>query len=127
MARQRPPEVSSLDRLRRAAGAELPAEYLAFLAFSDGGEGQLGIEPGYVVIDSASDAAFQKEKKTFEEFFPGFFMFGGNGAGGLLAFDVRGSIPWPVVMIDMTNIELKESVVKIADGFSSLLQHIGRE
>lgn len=117
---------TDLDRLRRAAGVALPAEYLEFLAFSDGGEGPLGIEPGYVVIDSAGDAASQKEKKTFEEFFPGFFMFGGNGAGELLAFDVRGSMPWPVVMIDMTNIDLKESVVKIADDFSGLLQHIGR-
>jgi hypothetical protein len=116
-----------LDRLRHVAAVPLPAEYLAFLAFSDGGEGPLGVDPGCVIIDSAGDAASQKENKAFEEFFPGFFMFGGNGAGELLAFDVRGSMPWPVVMIDMTNINLEESVVKIADNFSCLLEHIGRE
>jgi len=118
---------AALDNLRRIAGAELPDEYFAFLAFSNGGEGPLGVDPGYIVIDSAEDAASQKEKKTFEEFFPGFFMFGGNGGGELFAFDLRGSKPWPVVMIDMTNIDLKESVVRVAEDFRQLVPHIGIE
>ncbi len=122
-----PAEAGALERLRRVAGVELPDEYLKFLAFSDGGEGPLAIDPGYVVIDPAADAADQKEEKTFEEFFPGFFMFGGNGGGELFAFDLRGSRPWPVVMIDMTNIDLKESVVPIATDFSEFLKHIGKE
>ena len=63
-----PAEISAIDRLRRVAGVQLPEEYLAFLAFSDGGEGPLAIDPGYIVIDCASTAASQKEEKTFEEF-----------------------------------------------------------
>ena len=122
-----PAESGALDRLRNIAGISLPQNYLAFLAWSNGGEGPLGIEPGYIVIDSAEDAATQKEQKLFEEFFSGFFMFGGNGGGELLAFDLRADEPWPIVMIDMTNIDLKESVVRIADNFHDLLKHIGTE
>jgi len=122
-----PAKSEALDRLRRVAGVQLPEDYFSFLTFSDGGEGSLAIDPGYIVIDSAEDAASQKEKKTFDEFFPGFFMFGGNGGGELFAFDVRGPMPWPIVMIDMTNIDLKESVVRIAEDFSDLLKHIGKE
>lgn len=122
-----PAPQSDLDRLRRIEGIDLPEDYLRFLGFSDGGEGPLGIEPGCVVIDPAASAASQNEEKVFEEFFPGFFFFGGNGAGELLAFDLRGSKPWPIVMIDMTNIDLDESVVQVADDFSAFLEQIGYE
>ncbi len=122
-----PASPEALEALRRAAGIDLPDDYLAFLAISNGGEAPLGIEPGYVVIDSAEDATSQKLQRTFEEFFPGFFVFGGNGGGELFAFDHRGSKPWPVVMIDMTNIDLKESVVRVADDFSQLAQQMGVE
>lgn len=117
----------AIDRLRKVAGVHLPEDYYRFLKFSDGGEGPLAIDPGYIVIDSAEDAASQKENKIFDEFFPGFFMFGGNGAGELFAFDVRDLKPWPIVMIDITNIDLAESVVRIANDFSDFLKHIGKE
>ncbi|MBK8036735.1 MAG: SMI1/KNR4 family protein [Verrucomicrobiaceae bacterium] len=122
-----PAAPAALEALCRIAEVELPEDYLSFLAFSNGGEGPLGIEPGYIVVDSAEDAASQQEEKIFAEFFPGFFKFGGNGAGEMFAFDLRGSKPWPVVMIDMTNCDLKESVIQIADNFQQLLRNIGFE
>lgn len=122
-----PASPAAQEMLAKTSGVELPDEYMAFLAFSNGGEGPLSVAPGYIVVDSAEDAISQKERKTFDEFFPGFFMFGGNGAGELLAFDLRGAKPWPVVMIDMTNIDLKESVVRVTEDFSHLLSHIGVE
>jgi hypothetical protein len=115
----------ALEELRGVAGSDLPNEYYNLLAFSNGGEGPLSIEPGYFALDTAEDAASNKRQRTFEEFFPGFFVFGGNGGGELIAFDLRDAKPWPIVMIDMTNIDLDESVVKIADNFPVFLEAVG--
>ena len=42
LARRGPAEPGALTRLVEAAGVALPDEYLAFLAISDGGEGDVG-------------------------------------------------------------------------------------
>ena len=120
-----PADKKALLRLRGSIRAPLPEEYLAFLSFSDGGEGPLGIEPGYIVVNSALEAAENAEAGTFAEFFPGFFVFGGNGAGEAFAFDFRENCNCRVVRFDMTNIDLDESVVTLADSFASLIPHIG--
>ncbi len=117
----------ALDALRAGAGIELPKEYFDLLAFSNGGEGPLSVAPYNFCLDSAEDALKYKVAKTYEEFFPGFFVFGSNGGGEYIAFDVRGGKPWPVVAIDMTNINLWESVVFIAKDFRSFLALVGVE
>ncbi|SRR5258706_9100575 len=115
----------SIEKLRSLADIELPTEYYELLAFSNGGEGSLSVKPGWFVLDTAEETASNKSNRTFEEFFPDFFVFGGNGGGELIAFDLRGAKPWPIVMIDMTNIDLNESVVRIADNFSVFLETLG--
>lgn len=40
---------------------------------------------------------------------------------------MRADVPWPVVAIDMTNIDLKESVVPIAPDFERFVAMIGLE
>jgi hypothetical protein len=117
----------ALDALRAGAGVELPKEYLDLLAFSNGGEGPMSVSPYNFCLDSAEDALKYKFEKTYEEFFPGFFVFGSNGGGEYIAFDVRSRRPWPVVAIDMTNIDLSESVEFIADNFGSFLRLVGVE
>ena len=59
------------------------------------------------------------------EFFPGFLVIGSNGGGEYVAFDMRGSEPWPVVSLDMTNIDLTESVQLIAEDFDTFLSLVG--
>ena len=117
----------ALDALRAKAGVELPLEYFDLLAFSNGGEGPLAVSPWSFCLDSAEDAIKYKVARTYEEFFPGFFVFGSSGGGEYIAFDLRGNRPWPVVAIDMTNINLSESVDLIAVDFSSFLEHVGLE
>ena len=58
------------------------------------------------------------------EFVPGFFGFGSNGGGELLAFDVRGSCPWPIVMIPFIPMEVDEAI-KVAGSFDELIYLIG--
>jgi hypothetical protein len=115
----------ALDALRASAGVELPKAYFGLLAFSNGGEAPLAVSPWNFCLDSAEDAVKYKTAKTYEEFFPGFFVFGGSGGGDYVAFDMRGDKPWPVVAIDMTNIDLSESVELIAKDFASFLAHVG--
>jgi hypothetical protein len=117
----------ALQELRANVGVELPDEYYDLLAFSNGGEGPLSVSPYNFCLDSAEDATKYKVTKSYEEFFPGFFVFGGNGGGEYIAFDLRGSKPWPVVAIDMTNINLSESVQLIAIDFPSFLALVGME
>jgi hypothetical protein len=109
------------------AGVELPNEYLDLLAFSNGGAGPISVSPYYFCLNSAEDATSYKIAKTYEEFFSGFFIFGTSGGGDYIAFDLRGSKPWPVVAIDMTNIDLSESVEPVVKDFSSFIALIGME
>jgi hypothetical protein len=59
---------------------------------------------------------------TFQAFF-----FGCSGGGEYIAFDLRGTSPWPVVAIDMTNIDLSESVQVLAQDFSTFMEFVGVE
>ena len=117
----------AINRLTASSPVELPSEYLLFLRQSNGGEGPLPVQPFYFHACSAGDVALTMEQKRHEEFFPGFIMIGSNGGGEYVAFDIRESAPWPVVAIDMTNINLAESVQEIAPNFSAFSEMIGKE
>lgn len=117
----------ALQSLRAVVGVNLPIEYFELLAYSNGGEGALPISPFNFCLDSAEDATNNKVEKIYEEFFPGFFVFGGSGSGEYIAFDLRASEPWPIVAIDMTNIDLDESVDLIAKDFPTFLALVGVE
>jgi SMI1-KNR4 cell-wall len=119
--------VEALENLAASAGVELPSAYFELLAFSNGGEGPLQVSPYNFCLDSAEAATNLKVRKTYENDFPGFFVFGGNGSGEYIALDLRGSKPWPVVAIDMTNVDLSESVQLIAKDFGSFLAFVAVE
>lgn len=117
----------SIEALRSSAGVELPKEYFDLLKFSNGGEGPLSASPFTLCLESAESAAANKNGGTYTEFFQNFFVFGSNGGGDLLAFDLRGTRPWPIVAIDATNIDLDESVDLVAEEFQSFVGFIGRQ
>jgi hypothetical protein len=111
----------ALNRLRNAAPIALPESYYEFLAFSDGGEGPLSKQPLYFQLDPVEVALKTFERGLRDVFFPGFVIIGSNGGGEYVAFDARGSAPWPTVSIDMTNTDLEESVWFIAATFDEFL------
>jgi hypothetical protein len=116
----------ALANLEQAVGVPLPAEYLALLSFSNGGEGPLPVEPYNFCLDSVEITTEAWSGGSYREFFPGFLVFGGNGGGEYIAFDLRSSIqPWPVVALNMTNTDLSESVTPIANDFASFLKLVG--
>ncbi len=94
-----PASPAALDGLIAGAGVELPEDYLAFLRLSNGGEGALGVDPGWFQIWPVEQVLQHQHGYKTDEFIPGFFGFGSSGGGELLAFDARVGKPWPVVMI----------------------------
>ena len=121
-----PASESAIQALVEQSGVDLPQDYLAFLRFSNGGDGHIGIEPGWFQIWPAEEVVETNQFFELEEELPGFFAFGGNGGGELFAFDMRGPQPWPIVMVPRTPLEA-EFAVKIADDFLAFADAIGRE
>ena len=112
-----------LEQLRQITPVELPRSYISLLAFSDGGEGPLPASPYTLCLDPAGEVIEAvRSGRTGSD---GFLVFGGNGGGEYLAFDVRGQMPWPVVVIDM--VAGSETAETVAPDFDSFLGMIGRE
>ncbi len=115
----------ALERLQEKGPLRLPPEYIDQLAASDGGEGDLGVQPGWIVLWPADEVLAHNAGYSVSEFLPGFFGFGSNGGGELLAFDIRGSEPYPIVMVPVIPMEVGEAV-RIASSFGELRNQIGK-
>lgn len=90
----------ALHTLCTSVPRELPTEYLQFLAYSNGGEGELP-EPYFsFCLDSAEVASAPSQLSLYERLCPGWFVFGGNGGLELFALDFTGVKPWPVLAFD---------------------------
>lgn len=115
-----------LSRLRAAAPDDLPVRYLNLLAFSNGGEGPLAINPYNLCLDAAETVADTIGSKNHGQAdLQGFLVFGGSGGGEYLAFDTRSGAPWPIVMIDM--VAGGGSAEIIAPDFDAFYDRIGVE
>ena len=102
----------------------LPGSYLAQLAASNGGEGELGVEPGWISFWPAEEVVGLNATYRIAELLPGFFGFGSDGGGELLAFDVRSQEPFPVVMVPFIPMDAEEAV-QIVRSFDELRPLIG--
>ncbi len=121
-----PADESAIQALVEQSGVDLPQEYLAFLRFSNGGDGHISVEPGWFQIWPAEEVVETNQFFELEEELPGFFGFGSNGGGEMLAFDMRGPQPWPIVMVPFGPLEA-EFAVRIADDFLAFADAIGRK
>lgn len=119
----------ALERLRAAAPAPLPDRYFELLAFANGGEWHLRAGPFSFSLSPAEWIAGIYESDHWKpnaanEFLKGFVLIGTNGLGENVGFDIRGSEPWPVVLIDM-GAEEDERVELIAKDFDAFLDLFG--
>lgn len=113
--------------LKSVAPVDLPEGYYSLLSFSNGGEGPLAVQPFRLCLYPAEEVVQIERDGTFKEFFEGLFVIGGNGGGEVVAFDLRGGEPYPIVAFDMVNIDLQESVLLIAPSFDAALEFVGRD
>jgi hypothetical protein len=119
-------KAEDLARLRSVAPVDLPQRYFDLLAASDGGEGPLPVAPFNFCLDSANTVARAIECRKHEQAdLEGFIIFGGNGGGEYIAFDVRSGPPWPIVAIDM--VAGGETADVISPDFDTFFDQIGIE
>jgi SMI1 / KNR4 family (SUKH-1) len=123
--REPPAGPDALQRLAAAAPVTLPDDYLTLLAFSNGGEGELGIKPGWFQLWPAEEVLELNRGYELAEFLPGFFGFGSNGGGELLALDYRNGPPYKVAMVPFIPMDQAEAVT-IAETFAEFLRALGR-
>jgi hypothetical protein len=116
----------SLQRLREGCSVSLPAEYLDLLAESNGGEGDLGLEPMWISFWPAEEVLSLNADYEVAQCLPGFFGFASNGGGELIAFDMRGKAPNPIVMVPFIPMRF-DHVVQICSSFEELKKLIGTE
>ena len=115
-----------LAQLRMVTPKSIPTRYLDLLAFSDGGEGPLAVQPYTLCLDSAMTVVETiNSENSGQADLQGFLIFGSNGGGEYLAFDTREKAPWPVVVIDMISGGNSASV--IAPDFNVFYDWIGFE
>jgi hypothetical protein len=121
---EKPASEADLQQLRELSPIQLPQTYLELLAGSNGYEGALSVDPLWLQLYPAHEVIDIAQKGTFKEFFPGFFVVGGNGGGEAIAFDTRPGREGRVITFDMTNIDLEESVMDVASNFDELLTKV---
>lgn len=100
--REPPASEEVIGKLIPEAGLKLPEDYWDFLLQLNGGEKELGIQRGWFRTQRAEEVIQAGLETGVPKCAHGFFAFGGNGGGELLAFDTLRDIPWPMVALPFT-------------------------
>ena len=79
--------------------AELPEGYLEFLAYSNGGEGDVPFIQDWVQLWPAEQLPELNAAYEVSEFLPGYIAIGSNGGDMMLALDVRSGQSTPVCTV----------------------------
>jgi hypothetical protein len=109
--------------LRKVLPFEPPDEYLEFLRFSNGGEGELALDPLWFQLFEVAFALQLWQDQNYRNEYPDLYFFGSNGGGESIAFDMSQPEPWPIVMIDC--IAGLESARRISLNIQSFIQKVG--
>lgn len=117
--REPPADPATLATLKVAL-PELPADYLEFLALSNGGAGDLGVDPGWFQLWPAGEVAELQTAYEIPRFLRGYLGFGSNGGDELLAFAPSGA----VVMVPFIPMDSEHAQV-IAPSFTQLVRAFG--
>ena len=122
----KPADATTVAGLVAAAPLKLPQPYLDLLAQSNGGEGDLAVEPGWISFWPAEDVVAHNMGYEVGRYAPGYWGFGSNGGGELLAFDYRVGPPHPIVAIPFVPLDAA-AAVSVAPSFEALAESIGRQ
>ena len=121
-----PPAVpTDLADLVTTSPVQLPSSYLAFLRESNGGEGELGAQPGWFVLWPAGEVMRSNREYHVQEYLPGFLGIGSSGGGQLLAFDTRQGQPYPVTAVPFVPMEMTDALL-VAASFEEFLGLMGK-
>ncbi|HNO79909.1 MAG TPA: SMI1/KNR4 family protein [Phycisphaerae bacterium] len=108
----------ALRTLQGKARVELPEDYLDFLGWSNGAEGDIG--PNFIQIWPTERIA--ANPYPFEEFVPGLLFMASDGGAALFGFDTRAQ-PMPIVVTHSDDLIL-DTLVTVAPSFSAFLEFL---
>ncbi|MFO1315575.1 MAG: SMI1/KNR4 family protein [Burkholderiales bacterium] len=103
----------------------LSNDYLAFLANSDGGEGFVGLAPGYFQLWRASEVARYSSEYEVQKYLPGYLAIGSDGGGDLYVLPVTGSPPG-LFIVPAIGMEAA-AVESVAGSFSAFASAFGKD
>ena len=117
-----PASEDSIQALIRAVSMPLPEAYIEFLRRHNGGEGAVVIEPGWISLWPAEEVVELNAQYDVAEYFPGYFVFGSDGGGEMLAFEMQDGSDCKVVMLPFIG-DVSDRIV-IAASFEAFLNSI---
>lgn len=120
-----PARPEDITALLRESAIPLPPEYIAFLAQSNGGEGDLGVRPGWCQLWPAAEIIPLNSSYEIQAELPGFLAFGSSGAGELFAFDGRRAAPFPIVAVPYVPLGPEEAS-PVAPDFPTFARLLGK-
>lgn len=96
----------NIEDAEKNLGIKFPNDYIDFVLFSDGAEGEIGND--YLEIWSVEELLQSNEDMQLNLFVPGLVAFGGDGGNELFAFDTRFE-RITIVQIPMVGMTLKDA------------------
>ena len=115
----------ALTALVREAPIDLPNSYIEQLRASDGGEGDICAQPGWICFWPAAAILDLNRDYGVAENLPGFFAFASDGGGEILVFDIRKGPPFPIVAVPFV-VMAEEDAKRVAESFDELRSMIGK-
>jgi hypothetical protein len=98
---------------------------LEFLRQSDGGEGFVGVEPGYFQLWRANEVARYSDEYQVQIYLPGYLAVGSNGGGELYVFPI--GEPTPGVFVVPAIGMAANLVIRIAPSFAEFASEFGND
>lgn len=108
-----------INSLVRSLHISLPKQYVDFMRFSNGAEGEIGAS-NYLVIWPAEEVVELNEGYAVSEFAPGLVLFGGDGGDTGYAFDVRFN-EMPIVKLPLVGMDIK-LIEPLGENFKEFLE-----
>lgn len=118
---EKPAESSSIENLLSETGLGFPQSYQDFMKRTNGGYGDIPINPGYVKLWPVERLMKFNEKYNVQETRSDLFAFGSNGAGEMLAFNTQN---WHVVMVPFIG-DWNDDEIELAKDFASFSSLFG--
>jgi len=113
-------ELGAIQALRLAFPT-LPDEYFSYLSLHNGGEGPLGVEPGWFILWPAEEALVATAEYQMSKYLPGYMAFGGNGGGELFVFPIQPATgAMPVYMVPAIGME-PAVLIEVASTFGEFV------
>lgn len=115
-----PATEEQIEALKKAAPFALPAEYVELLRVTNGGEGELSLDPGWFQIWPAQEVQAHNVGYKVCDFHPGFWGFGSSGGGVMFAFRHEA----PVFGVPFDSIDPRDTYI-VARDFGQFLLAMG--